>query len=365
LSEIKNIVIVSNETWGDIWFSKHHYASELSRGNFRVFFVDPSPRWNFLNLFKTKIESYQVTENLFVLRYCNNFPSALLRINNYVVSKRLMRFLKRNSAVPDIFWTFDPMRLFNPDLLGAKLSLFHAVDKYYFTHPAEKLLHQNVDAFVCVSKDFETQYEIYGKPVTTVPHGISPDEFNVDEKEFEIGMSDFILYIGYIDLRLDFAFIARLLTDFPEEKFVFVGGIKNVDNTDFKKIVIDKKFDNILFIPPVHAKKLKFYIDKSKACLAPMMKDVAGNLISHHKILQYMAHGKPVFGPVFSEYGAIGDLLYMHDDPDELIKRFRYYLNHGENSDLISRRIELAHEHEYKFHIDNILDLMKKIPNAR
>lgn len=36
----KRIVTASNEGWGDVWFSKHNYAYELSKHN-EVLFVDP------------------------------------------------------------------------------------------------------------------------------------------------------------------------------------------------------------------------------------------------------------------------------------------------------------------------------------
>ena len=52
--EDQPILVVSNEPWGEVWFSKHNYAFELSRKN-RVLFVDPPKRWRPANVFSLRI----------------------------------------------------------------------------------------------------------------------------------------------------------------------------------------------------------------------------------------------------------------------------------------------------------------------
>ena len=55
----KNIIIVSNEPWGDIWYSKHHYAYELNKTN-QVLFIDPPRKWSFWNLFMQGISKRDI-----------------------------------------------------------------------------------------------------------------------------------------------------------------------------------------------------------------------------------------------------------------------------------------------------------------
>ena len=46
----QTIFIISNEHWGPVWYSKHHYANELSASNI-VYFINPPSKWKFTNLF--------------------------------------------------------------------------------------------------------------------------------------------------------------------------------------------------------------------------------------------------------------------------------------------------------------------------
>ncbi|MBS1942904.1 MAG: hypothetical protein JST38_18725, partial [Bacteroidetes bacterium] len=67
-----------------------------------------------------------------------------------------------------------------------------------------------------------------------------------------------------------------------------------------------------------------------------------GNNISHHKIFQYMAMGKPVFSTVFSEYLPIRHLLYMNDDRQALRAGLSRFLLTGEPEGLHAERIAHA-----------------------
>lgn len=361
MNKDKNIIIVSNEPWGDIWFSKHHYAKELSHSN-KVIFINPPAKWRISNLWKRRITEKKVDENLSVLNYHNFLPFFFMTFNNKVVSKRISQHLKKSKFSMDIFWSFDPQRLFIPSLFGAKKTIFHVVDKYQFKHPAELIFHQHVDGFILVSDEFVSQYLSYNRPQIVVPHGLSGDEFKIEANpNFNIDYSDFIVFIGNVDLRLDYQFIYKLGSKFPNEKFLFVGGIKTVDDIYFKKLFTDKELKNIIYLPPVHAKNVKYYIHAAKGCIAPMSTQLDGNMISHHKILQYMAHGKAVFCPVFSAYLPFDHLLYMDNSPERLLNKLNDFLTTGEKVELKTERIEIAQQHNYSHHLKTINNFIESL----
>lgn len=353
------IIIVSNEPWGNIWFSKHHYAYELSKTH-QVIFINPCKSWSILNLFRFEVKTESISENLKVLEYSNILPSFFLKLNNWIVSKNIKRHLNRKNFKPDIFWTFDPMRLFEPKFLESKKGIFHVVDRYLFSHPAETILHRNVDAFICVSNNFIEQYKNYQKPILVVPHGISAAEFEIDIKDYPIPYDDYILYLGNVDLRLDYKFICELLQKFPDEKFVFVGGMKKVEDPFFYRLFNQNEFPNLIKLPPVHANDVKYFIRKSKCCIAPMKKEINGNLISHHKIFQYMAQGKPVFSPVFTEYVGISNLLYMNNEDGKLIELLAEFLKKGEKAELKDLRIDFIKDLKYDKHVEAIFNFLEK-----
>lgn len=354
----KNIALISNEPWGDIWYSKHHYANELSKRH-NVFFIDPPKKWQFSNLFYNKVKMEVINERLRVVHYKNILPHFFYRINNLIVSKKLKKFFKANNSPIDIFWSFDPIRLFEPKKMGANFSIFHVVDKYKNIHKSEELFNKNVDLFISVSKDFIDRYKIYNKRILSIPHGISKDEFEIDDS-FPIPFSNYGVYIGTIDLRLDYNFLVKLIERFPNQQFVFVGKIIPTGDKNQERIFINHEFKNVVHVPPIHAKKLKYYIHFSSFCMAPMIKSYDGNLISHHKIFQYLAHGKPTFSPEFTEYISISNLLYMNNSDDKLISLLENYFENGEDSNLLNERIKFALQNTYDSHIKNIFDVINE-----
>lgn len=89
--ESQTILIVSNEPWGDVWYSKHNWAYELSKKN-QVFFINPPTNWKLSNLWGLKINISSYTESLQILKYQNILPytrfSILYKLNNFLVSKK-------------------------------------------------------------------------------------------------------------------------------------------------------------------------------------------------------------------------------------------------------------------------------------
>ena len=73
----RTILIVSNEPWGDVWFSKQHYAYELSKMGHQVFFINPTSRWSIKNLFSFSVKLNQTNENITLVNYQNNFPQTI------------------------------------------------------------------------------------------------------------------------------------------------------------------------------------------------------------------------------------------------------------------------------------------------
>ena len=140
--ENQTILIVSNEEWGDTWYSKHNYAWELSKKN-TVYFVNPPDKFNPFNIFRKNVTELKIANNLYVITYKNILPVRFefLRIlNERFVFKKIFIFLKRKKLSNPIFWTFDPIRLTSPEILNPKMIILHLVDKYRFTYPAETII---------------------------------------------------------------------------------------------------------------------------------------------------------------------------------------------------------------------------------
>ncbi len=342
----KTILIISNEPWGDIWYSKHNWAFELSKNN-KVFFVNPPKKWKFSNLFTSNVSINNYTDNLYILNYNNRLPytrfNILFKINEFLVFKSLKKIFKNEKDI--VFWTFDPYRLINPKKMNLLTSIYFIADKYQIQR--EKQLINNVENILSVSK--ELTKDIKNKPILNLSHGISESEF-ITEKKIN---DNFILYIGGIDYRLDYETIEHLLKSFPKEKFLFIGKISEIDDNSFKRIFIEKKYSNLEYKKAIHFKELKNYIYSAKICLAPMKKGVQGNSINHHKLLQYLSFGKPVLSAKFNDYKN-NDLLIEYINSNEAVDKLKLLLDKEENNDVKQKRINFAKQFLYSNLINKI-----------
>lgn len=342
-----NILITSNEPWGDVWFSKHHYANELTKHN-QVVFVNPTAPWRPGMIGGVGVSLQRVQQNLHVLNYRNLLPAfhdLPFSLNNAFVSRAIRNALHTKNLVPDIYIAFDPSRLYNPKLLGAKRSVFFAVDDYAMTIRGERFIFPNVDRFITLSESFNRTYAPYNKPILTISHAIAAEAFQAEPARF--GVTEYGLYIGTMDHRLDLDLIRSLVTDQPRTPFVFVGPYALEGNQAANELFRQGKYPNVHLVGTVPSRNLAAYIAGARFCLAPMDIKLHGNSTSHHKIFQYLALGKPVFSTTFTEYAPIAQLLYMSNDEATTRARLGRFLAAGEPEDLPTDRIAFARTKTY------------------
>jgi hypothetical protein len=359
-----DILISSNEPWGDTWYSKHNYANELSRHN-RVVFVDPVGKWHPKALAGARVSLTPVSDRLSVLRYVNVLPAIndlSFRLNNTIVSRAIRKCLHMNGFNTDLFLPFDPTRLYDPALLGAARSIFIAVDRYTMHFRGERFLYRRVDGVITLSEGFNPTYAPFAKPILTIGHGISADEF--DAEPLEGGVRGHGLYVGTIDHRLDLVLLRRMVEENPSVPFVFIGRYALVDSPAGDQLFRQGRYPNIQLLGAVPFKQLARHIAGARFCLAPMDVRVPGNAISHHKVFQYLALGKPTFSTVFSEYASIAQLLYMENDIDLQLAKLHAFLDHGEDPGLAAARIAFARTKSYEAIFQRIEDFLKHMDNS-
>jgi hypothetical protein len=358
----KNIIIVSNEGWGDIWFSKHNYAYELSKRN-NVLFIDPPGRWSPMDLVRSRIGYTTISPSLRVLRYTNRTPALndrLFELNNTLVSNDIRNRLKKDGWPVDLFISFDPARLYEPTLLGAGTSLFIAVDAYDGRIRGERYIFDRVDRIVTISEQISKDLERYKKPLLTISHAISSEEFEAPVQPMP--QRDFGLYVGTLDKRVDIGMLKKITEAHPEVPFLLIGRFALPGVEEAERLIRGGRHGNVHYLGVLPFKELKAYIAASRFCIAPMDFDWPGNDISHHKIFQYLAFGKPVFCNVFTEYIPIAHLLYMRNDQQGSLADLAHFLANGESMSLVNDRIEHARTKTYEVIFRRIEEFMDATP---
>jgi hypothetical protein len=356
--ENKNILIISNEPWGDVWFSKHHYAHALSQKN-KIFFLNSPVKWQILNLFNFKIQENKINDSLVILSYSNFFPltgksKLLFHLNNWLISKRIKRYLTKKDAKEFIFWSFDPIRLLHPRLMRPTVSIYHSMD-YYSHAEREAILSKNVDIILAVSESILTKLKNFNKKCFIIPHGIQNNELTPDELS-DIPTENIALFIGSINERLNFKLLLQLSEEFKDCSFRLIGPINQKyfsveDKLTFNSLL---KQNNVIFTGPVPYSKLHTEILRSRICFSFTKQNAIANSLNSLKILQYLSYGKKVISNYFESYKNVSADIVQICNEKEYINKFgqMFYSSRDKNENL--KRIEFANRFLYSNLIDEI-----------
>lgn len=345
------ILIISNEEWDGPRYSKHRFAVALKRYR-KVIFIDPVTPWRPAHLLQWKIRTRPTPEGITVLTYQNPIPlmgGALGSFNDRLVSYRIRRYLRREGIPWPLFWSFDPSRLLTPKQLRAVRAVYHCADDHTFRWKGEKTLARNCDHIFCIARDLMPRFRPLNDSVHHVPHGIAVNDLVVaphDTPELPV-RPGYGLYIGNINDRHDFVIWERLFKEHPEVNFLIIGPERVTDPVG-RRLIDERPYPNVLFLPPVPYEQLASIIGASGFGFLFLKPDHPANRISSQKVIQFLAQGKPFFCSWLSEYSEVpGPTIHVASDVDEALALFREFQQHGDPPEAAAARLRLAREQLY------------------
>jgi hypothetical protein len=349
----KTILITSNEAWGDMWFSKQHYAYELSKLGYEVYFINPPPKWKIKHLFGIKLNISKEKEHLYILSHTNPFPKRVFEkfvttINDSLLEKRILKAIKTTDV---IWWKFDCFRFLKTN---SGFSIYHVVDDYTKKWQ-DKYLGKNADLIVCISSIAYKIYEkIYNK-VILCPHSISGDEKIINPKEVErinIKYGKFLIFVGSIHDKLDFDLIKEIV-----DRGYTLLVLGKETKTNITKWEYLKKRNNLVYLGEIHAKKLKNYIKASSLCLLVYNnRFYKESFASSLKIINYTAQYKKVITTIKIELFNNKGVYYAASKEEYLS-----LIEKAFNDKLYIDKEEIDHylnNHSYKISINSIVEYL-------
>jgi len=308
----KKVLIISPEPWGISKISKHHYALAFANKGYRVYF---------LTLYIGKpIKISEVCpdhKNIHLVyfpisKWLNKVRFKWRWGYNRIIGKKVRGWAKHNPPM-DLLLSFDRSGVFtNLSNFGAKHTIFFPVDKV-------------IEKFIVEYKGFDRLISISPIILESFPktqnkvlfnHGLSPNfvevarcEDNFDSKK----VARKIAYVGNLLIGpiLDKPVLKAIIDQNPELEFHFFGAFEPKNNN----LGSDTSKDTMDFID---------FLKKSKSCILHGM--VAPNILANelmhmdaylicynykfdknkcsnaHKILEYLALGKPIISTRISMY---------------------------------------------------------------
>src|ERR1700730_2250466 len=322
----KTILLISPQSWGNMFIAKHHYAVELARLNNLVYFLNPPDTSMVLGKTKAriKIEKSLVHENLFIVHQRLFFPY-ILKFHAKRIFRFLMRFqvdsiLKAIGRKPDIIWSFDlgfmyPFSYFPRDTY----KIFHPVDEP--TVSESLMCAKGADIIFSVTNEILEQYRGYDVPRIFIHHGVSEEFFaerkslNQNGKSAHVGMSG-----NFLRPDLDREIFLRIIHENPDVVFECWGAFEashanlggDLQGGTSSFISRLKEMRNVRLHGPVRPEQLAREYPRMDAFLIcyDVLKDTSKGT-NYHKVMEYLSTGKVVISNNVTTYKNRPDLVQM------------------------------------------------------
>ncbi len=370
----KKAIVVSPQSWGKMFVSKHHYAVELSKLGYDVFFVNPPKENKLGGLPQIKIEATEY-ENLVtvnhVLFFSNYLKFHLPFLHHSLIFIQRWLLLKKIGK-PDLILSFDLTNNFPLKGIACK-KIFFAADE----PRAEQnfVSARNADLIVSVSQHILDLYEKYFPKTKKllINHGLSEDFLNIPKdlpKKYDginIGLSGNFLFND-----IDYNVLFKIVVENPEVKFHFYGNYSTESNigADSSKANLDYLeqitcSNNCIFHGVLGKRELALELNQMEAfliCYDPQKGQSSGS--NSHKILEFLSTGRVIFSNYFSYYDNT-DLFIVngkYENNSTISSRFNSEvtkLSVYNSCKLMKLRVEYSQNHTYIKNLKHILKYSK------
>jgi glycosyltransferase involved in cell wall biosynthesis len=375
----KIIYLISPERWGAMKISKHHYALELAKRGCSVYFIEPPS-----NAFKgISIAQCSDHPNIKIVRYKpimrgrRFMPSFIF---NWLIKIQIYLLKKKIVFVPDVVWSFHPYLFNNLNYFRTPYTIFFAADQFSYKQLPQEVFTAKI--VIGISNSICDRIRASSISANVIGHGL--DHIFIDYAKEQLSIDSLFssdLVAGYSgNLRMsaiDREKMKQVIIDNKNIKFIFWGSydadcnnlgeykIKCNDADTFIQFLIEQPNVVLRGIVP----KNELLKEMSQCSFFWICWKLGESLLwdgsNSHKILEYLATGKPVVSHYMSDYKDT-ELLYMMKDLSnaEYGSLFKYVvsiINKGENGDLRKKRLVAATVASYFDKLKKIEDLINGI----
>lgn len=352
----KNILIISPEPWDHIFVSKHHYAVHLAKRGNNVYFLGPPSSESGIK--DTENLNLRVLHYKGFIRGLRFLPSFL----QHLIMRSALEKLQRLAKVQfDVIWSFDnsvfyDFRIFKKEVL----TISHIVDPSQDFNTS--VAASTASFCICNTDLLKKRLGFHNARVFKINHG-----FNEIRKPAKVKMpgsqSIKAVYTGNLAIPyIDWEIFYRLVIENPTVDFIFVGPNFNDSCNSHDGVVSMKRTiltcKNVHAVGRVPAHMVHSYLmDADLLLICYQEKYQEDQVANTHKFMEYFGAGKIIVSTFTREYEGFRDIVEMGDTNDQIPAIFKTVVNNlsrYNSSEMIERRIAVAHENTYDKQIGRI-----------
>lgn len=323
----KSILIVSPQSWGKMFLSKHHYAVELAKYGNKVYFLNPPHFQNDLPAITLKADSG--IQNLTIIDHRLSFPYFLkfhwIGLFHFFMRFHIKKVLRTIGEPVDIVWSFDLGHLYPFSLFPEKcLKVFHPVDEPLTNTAIDSA--KGAQVIFSVTNEILDKYKNYQAPRHFINHGLSAEFIKSYQPVWQKTLPLRIGLAGnWMRPDIDTACLLQVIKEHPDVRFEFWGSYKQADSNigGSDNLAIDnfiqhiQHSSNVVLHGPVSVEILAADLQQMDAFLIcyDVQKDQSKGT-NYHKVMEYLSTGKVIISNNITTYNKEKDLVAMIPERD-------------------------------------------------
>jgi hypothetical protein len=369
----KTILIISPQSWGKMFVSKHHYAIELARQGNSVYFLNPPLGKEAPRSKRISIEPSGIQAGLFLINHRLNFAYKIkfhfIGLFHALMRPHIRKILRAIGKPIDLVWSFDlgdlyPFRLFPAEAI----KVFHPVD--------EPLNQTAINSARGAGIIFSVTREILDKyrqlPVERhfINHGLAESFLQPVDIHKSAGIPIRVGISGnFLRTDIDRVILMQIITGNPDILFECwgafaidqsnIGGSMDKPTEEFIKLL--KTQPNAVLNGAIPANELARAMQQVDAFLIcyDVNKDQSKGT-NYHKIMEYLSTGKVIISNNVTTYRDQPELIQMVAERDhneklpELFRKVIRDLAHYNAPFLQQQRIDFSRNNSYLKQVQRI-----------
>jgi glycosyltransferase involved in cell wall biosynthesis len=352
--ENNNILVISGQSWGENWVSKHHYSRVLGERGNQVYFLSPGSRQP---LPANPIPNVTLLPTPRIPRGIRYLPKRLRK----TLHQSLFSKLESQRGVKfDLVWSFDYSILYDFEFFakrGSKVILHMAdfVDRLPWREAAE-----GADICLGVTYKMVEDLKCVNRNSYFLNHGYA--NFPAKDHVFSTPAPN-VVYAGNLTIPfMDRPRLLRLVESYPKVSFHFFGDTGDGNLSAGKNLALVeelRKLGNANVHGSVSPERLPGIFRQADALLLCYDHKFGDLVANSHKVMEYLASGKPVLSNWLDTYKNQQDLICMHRDEQKYCTSLQLLLQEND-IDLAERRRRFALSHCYEKQVERVENFLNR-----